>query len=42
MGILRHLQHWLIGHGPQRLTTERLSGNKTFIREGLMSHAGQG
>ncbi len=22
MGILRHLQHWLIGHGPQRLTTE--------------------
>lgn len=22
MGILRHLQHWLIGHGPQLLTTE--------------------
>ena len=22
MGILRNLQHWLIGHGPQLLTTE--------------------
>ena len=22
MGILRHLQHWLIGRGPQLLTTE--------------------
>jgi len=22
MGILRHLQHWLSGHGPQLLTTE--------------------
>jgi hypothetical protein len=22
MGILRHLQHWLIGHGPQLLTAE--------------------